>query len=308
MNKLLFTILLSACFLSCSKKEDVKKQALPDISFGSPVEVTINGYIDHAMEPFISPDGQYLFFNDLNDGVDTKLHYSTRVNDSIFNYVGELNGTKAPTSPRLDEVADIDVNNFFIWTSGRDYPAEFDNLHYGIFTNGNVTNVGRLRGDFYIYSTGWILMDHGLSPDGELLYFNNARFDETNCAGPCETWIGIAEKVNNSTFMTISNSDKIMENINDQAYKYYAPAITADGLEFYYTRFLQGSIDSNSISEICVAVRASTSDAFLEPKVLFSDKLITSIVEAPTLTTDKQIMYYHQKVDGVFKLMMRYRL
>ena len=307
MYKLVITILSTISLLSCSKKEGVK-QSLPDVSFGSPIEVTINGYSDHAMEPFISPDGQYLFFNDLNEGGDTKLHYSTRVNDFTFNYVGELNGTKTPASPRLDAVADMDVNNYFIWTSGRDYPAEFDNLHYGNFSNGQVTNIGRLRGDFYIYSQGWILMDHGLSPDGQFLYFNNARFDGDNCAGPCETKIGIAEKMNSSTFMTIPDSDEIMKNINNQAYKYYAPCVTADGLEFYYTRFLQGSIDANSISEICVAVRASLSDTFSEPKVLFSDKLITSIVEAPSLTTDKQIMYYHQKVDGVFKLMMRERL
>ncbi|MCP4460339.1 MAG: hypothetical protein GY816_20300 [Cytophagales bacterium] len=151
-------------------------------------------------------------------------------------------------------------------------------------------------------------MDHGLSPDGDLLYFNNARLDEPNCSGPCETWIGVAEKVNGSTFMTLSNSDEIMGNINDPNYIYYAPSITDDGLGFYYTRFLVGSFDSNSEAEICVAVRASTSDVFNEPEVLFSDKIITSMIEAPTLTTDKQVMYYHQKVDGVFKLMMRYRL
>ena len=307
MNKLVFTIPMAFCLLSCSKKEDVK-QSLPDVTYGSPIEVAINGYSSHVMEPFISPDGQFLFFNDLNDGVDTKLHYATRVDDSNFNYIGELNGTKAPTTPRLDAVADMDVNNYFIWTSGRDYPAEFDNLHYGNFNNGTVSDIGRLRGDFYIYTSGWILMDHGLSPDGQFLYFNNARFDGTNCAGPCETKIGIAEKVNESTFMTVSNSDNIMKNINDQTYKYYAPAITADGLEFYYTRFLKGDIDSNTVAEICVAVRVATSDAFSVPKVLFSDKLISSIVEAPTLTTDKQIMYYHQKVDGVFRLMMRERL
>ncbi|MCP4460340.1 MAG: hypothetical protein GY816_20305 [Cytophagales bacterium] len=115
------------------------------------------GYSNHAMEAFISPDGQYLFFNDLNSGGDTRLHYSTRVNDYTFNYEGELAGILSPNTPRLDAVADMDVNNFFIWTSIRGYPTEMDNLHYGTFNNGNVTNIGRLRGDFYIYSSGWVL-------------------------------------------------------------------------------------------------------------------------------------------------------
>jgi hypothetical protein len=58
-------------------------------------------------------------------------------------------------------------------------------------------------------------MDHSISADGELLYYNNARFDSSNCIGPCETEIGVAQKINDSTFTVLSNSDVILQNIID---------------------------------------------------------------------------------------------
>jgi len=64
--------------------------------------------IDDTMEPFLSPDGNYLFFNSLNNSINTKLYYAKKVNDSTFNFVGELNGTNQTTEPHLDAVADLD--------------------------------------------------------------------------------------------------------------------------------------------------------------------------------------------------------
>jgi len=276
-------------------------------TYGPEKTVTIIGLTTDAMEPFLSPDGNYLFYNNLNDGINTRLYYASSVNDSTFNFIGELNGTNQQTPPHLDAVPGLDLSNNFYWVSTRDYPLEFDNLFHGTFNSGNVTNIGRLHGDFYIYSPGWILMDHGISFDGQLLYFNNARFNGDNCPGPCETRIGVAQKANDSTFIMLPNSTQIMEFVNDPNYKNYAPAITQDELELYYTRFPQGPIDGSTLSQICVVVRNNSFDNFSTPLVLFSDFLGASIVEAPTLTADKQIMYYHKKINGIHKIMMRYR-
>jgi len=275
-------------------------------TFGPERTVTINGLTFDAMEPFISPDGEILFFNNLNDGINTRLYYAQRVNDSTFNFTDELVGANQTVPPHLDAVADLDSINNFYWTSTRQYPIEFDNLFHGDFEGGMVKNIGRVRGDFYIYSPGWLLMDHGISYDGQELYFNNARFDSDNCMGPCETRIGIARKVNDSTFNKTSNSDDILQHINDSDYNYYAPCITRDNLELYYTRFLKGDITVNTSVEICVAVRNSPDGIFSQPKILFSD-FINNIVEAPTLTFDMQLMYYHKKVDGVHKIKLRNR-
>ena len=275
-------------------------------SFGPEKQVIINGLTFDAMEPFISPDENYLFFNNLNDGVNTKLYYATKVNDSTFNFVGELNGANQTTPPHLDAVADLDSLNNFYWTSTREYPTEFDNLFHGKFNGENIFNIGRVHGDFYINAPGWLIMDHGISYDGQLLYFNNARFDGSNCMGPCETHIGVAKKENDSTFIKLSNSDEILQKVNDPKYIYYAPCITRDNLELYYTRYLKGSITTSTLFEVCVVVRNTSSDAFSSPHVLFSD-VIANIIEAPTLTADNQIMYYHKKIGGVHKIMFRYR-
>ena len=85
-------------------------------------------------------------------------------------------------------------------------------------------------------------MDHGISLDGQLLYFNNARFDEANCQGPCETELGIGQKINATTFNRLPNSSTILQNVTDANYIYYAPCISSDNLELYYTRYLKGEI------------------------------------------------------------------
>lgn len=274
--------------------------------FGSEIDVTINGLSFDAMEPFISSDGNYLFFNNLNDGINTKLYYATKVNDSTFNFVGELTGANQATSPQLDAVADMDMNGNFYWTSTRNYPTELNNLFHGTFSAGNISTIERVQGDFNMNIPGWLIMDHGISLDGQFLYFNNARFDDANCQGPCETTIGIAQKINASTFSTLPNSSSILQNINDSNYIYYAPCISSDNLEFYYTRYLKGEITPNTVFEICVAVRSNSSSAFSVPSVLFSET-ISNLIEAPTLTTDKSIMYYHRKTTASHKIVMRYR-
>ena len=302
------TIILFTAFLiiSCESNDidNIKQPTYP--SFGSEIDVTINGLSFDAMEPFISSNGNYLFFNNLNDGIDTKLFYSTKINDSTFNYAGELTGTNQTTIPHLDAVADIDSDGNFYWTSTRNYPAELDNLFHGIFNAGNVSNIGRVQGDFYMNTPGWLIMDHGISLDGQFLYFNNARFDDVNCQGPCETTLGIAQKDNSATFNTLANSGSILQNINDANYIYYAPCISSDNLELYYTRYLKGQITASTVFELCVAVRNNVLAEFSIPKVLFSE-VIADLIEAPTLTTDKNIIYYHRKTTSSHKIVMRYR-
>lgn len=282
----------------------VKCQTYP--SYGPEIDVSINGLAFDAMEPFISPDGSELYFNNLNDGDDTKLFYANKINDSTFTFVGELDGTDQPNPPYLDAVPDVDINGHFYWTSTRDYPAELDNLFHGNYSAGVVSDINRVHGNFNRSTPGWLVMDHGISLDGQHLYYNNARFNEDECLGPCETEIGIAFKENDSTFTKLLNSDVILETINDTSYIYYAPCISSDDLEIYYTRFLKGEITTETIFDICVAVRSNSDEAFSEPIVLFSSPLL-ELIEAPSLTTDKQVMYYHKRTPNSHVIKMRYR-
>ncbi len=301
--KIIFILLI---IISCSSNDSDITESLIYPSFGSEMEVTIYDLSFDAMEPFISSNGNYLFFNNLNDGIDTKLYYATKINDSTFNYVGELIGTNQTTTPYLDAVADMDSNGNFYWTSTRNYPTELNNLFQGTFSNGSVSDIERVEGDFNMNTPGWLVMDHGISLDGQFLYFSNARFDDANCLGPCETTLGVAQKDNASTFSTLSNSASILQNINDANYIYYAPCISSDNLELYFTRYIKGQITSSTVFEICVAVRDNSLSEFSIPKVLFSE-VISNLIEAPTLTADKNIIYYHRKTSDSHKIMMRYR-
>lgn len=304
MRVIVTIVLTSIIMTSCSKNDDTEPLLYP--TFASEIDVDIVGLSFDAMEPFISSDGNYLFFNNLNDGINTKLFYATKINDSTFTFIGELAGTNQISQPHLDAVADMDSNNKFYWTSTRNYPAELDNLFCGTFSAGSVSDIGRIRGDFNMNIAGWLVMDHGISLDGQFLYFNNARFDNQNCQGPCETNIGVAQKANTSTFNTLPNSSLILQNINDKNYIYYAPNISSDNLEFYYTRYLKGKITPNTVFEICVAIRNNSQDSFSTPKVLFSET-IANLIEAPTLTKDKKIIFYHKKNTVSHKIVMRYR-
>jgi hypothetical protein len=305
-KSLFISTLASLLIISCSSNDYDTAGSITYPSFNSEIEVTIIGLSFDAMEPFVSPNGDYLFFNNLNDGINTKLYYATKINDSTFNYVGEITGTNQVTTPHLDAVADMDSNGHFYWTSTRNYPNELNNLFHGTFSAGNVMNIERVQGDFNMNIPGWLVMDHGISLDGHFLYFNNARFDDTNCLGPCETILGIAQKNNDSSFSTLPNSSSILQNINDANFIYYAPCISSDNLELYYTRYLKGQITSSTVFEICVAVRRNSTSNFSVPKVLFSET-ISNLIEAPTLTVDKNIIYYHRKTSGSHKIIMRYR-
>ena len=305
-SKIHYIIILHLLIFSCSSNESDIESPLIYPSFESEKEVKINGLLFDAMEPFVSPDGNYLFFNNLNDGINTKLYYATKINDSTFNYEGELIGTNQVTTPHLDAVADMDRDGNFYWTSTRNYPTELNNLFRGSFSEGNVTSIERVQGDFNRNTPGWLIMDHGISLDGQYLYFNNARFDGVNCQGPCETTLGIAQKSEASVFTTLPNSASILQNINNSNYIYYAPCISSDDLELYFTRYLKGQITPSTVFEICVSVRSSSLSEFSIPKVLFSET-ISNLIEAPTLTVDKNIMYYHRKTTNSHKIMMRYR-
>lgn len=275
-------------------------------SFGQEIPVTITGLSFDAMEPFISPDGNTLFFNNLNDGINTRLYYANKINDSTFSYTGEISGTNQSVSPYLDAVASLDSSGHFFWVSTRDYPAVYENLHTGMYSSGNVTAISRVYGNFNIPSFGWLIMDASIDFQGNLLYYCNAYFDFINnsCGAgiPCEGRLGIAEKTNDSTFTKSALSDSVFKNINDTNYIIYAPQISRDGLELYFTRFLKNTVNT----EICVSVRGNTTSSFSYPALLHSKPGYAP--EAPSLSSDAQCLYYHQyDSTGIHRLFLRYR-
>lgn len=270
-------------------------------TFGPEKKVTINGLSFDAMEPFISLTGDTLFFNSLNSGGNTNLYYATRIDDTTFNYIGLLGGTYDSSLDHLDAVASVDSANNFFWVSLRDFP----NLHHGTHANGVVSNIKKTYGDFNIFTPGWIIMDAAINYQGDLLYYCNAYFGPTftECSGaPCEARLGVAQKENDSTFTKLINTDAIFDNVNDTNYIVYAPQVTKDGKELYFTRILDGTYNT----EICVAVRNSVTDPFSLPQVIYDN--YGFFPEAASPSTDKQKIYYHQKNSlGLYQIYLRYR-
>lgn len=270
-------------------------------TFGPEIKVTITGLTFDAMEPFISLDGNTLFFNSLNSGGNTNLYYANKINDSTFTYVGLVGGCYDPSPSHLDAVASLDSINNFYWTSLRSIP----NLYRGVYLAGNVSSISKVYGTCNILTPGWIIMDASINFQGNLLYYSNGYFGPTytECVGvPCEAKLGVAQKIDDSTFNKTIYSDAIFSNINDTNYLVYAPQITKDGLELYYTRLMEGGYDA----EICVSVRNTVLDTFSLPMVIYSS--YGYFPEAATTTTDKQKIYYHKKNNSfVYNIYLRYK-
>ncbi|MDZ4666052.1 MAG: T9SS type A sorting domain-containing protein [Bacteroidota bacterium] len=264
--------------------------------------VTINGFTIDAMEPQLSTDGNALFFNSLNDGITTSLFYAARVNDTTFNYIGAMPVVNQTATPRLDAVASIDTADNFYWVSNRGWPTITENLHRIRFLTVGYTNFGRVYGDFYIPSPGWIIMDAGVSYYGDKIIYCNALFNSCTNNMPCKAAMGIAQKINDSTFNKMANTSTIFANVNDTVnYIVYAPNLTEDGLELFYSRLLHNGTQT----EVMLATRSNTNSAFGFPSLLVGAPSL--LPEAPTVSTNKSKMYYHKKTGPIFKLFVRYR-
>ena len=254
-------------------------------AFANPQRVTILGYTDHAMEPSISRDGQYLFFNNSNDSsVNTNLHWAERIDDLTFQYRGEIAGVNTTS---LEGVASMDRNNVFYFVSTRSYNQTASTLYRGVFANGAITGIDLVPG-VSTATPGIVNFDAEVSPDGNTLYFVESQFGPN---GPLTADILIAERTGVG-FTRLSNGATIMQQINTGALE-YAPAISGSGLEIFFTR-LEGNT-----AAIYTATRTIPSAPFGTPQKL---EVITGFVEGPTLSPDEKSLYYHKNENGQFVL------
>jgi Tol biopolymer transport system component len=277
---------LVACTLSACAAGDsgaTTSDAVP-AELTNPRRVTLRGYSDHAMEPALSRDGQYLFFNNSNDPtVDTNLHWAERIDDLTFQYKGELGGINTPA---LDGVPSMDRNGVLYFVSTRSYAQTSSTLYRGTFSNGTVSGIELVPG-VSAQAPGRVNFDAEISPDGNTLYFVDSQFGAT---GPLTADILVAER-SGTSFVRASNT-AIMQQINTSALE-YAPAISSSGLELFFTRVEGGA------PVIYAAWRSSTSAPFGTPKRI---EAITGFAEAPSLSADEKSLYYHKKEDGLFVL------
>ena len=265
-------------------------------NFGNPKLVTVEGYSGDEMEPFISPDGEYLFFNNSNAATDTNLYYAKRIDDTTFLYEGEIGGAN---SSALDAVPSMDSSGDFFFVSTRSYSQTLSTIYEGEYLNGSVTGVALVPG-VSKGMPGWVNFDADISPDGTTLYFDDGDYSQSGQL--LSATLAIATKTQNR-FERLSKSDKILKRVNDPSALVYAPDISSDGLQLYYTRapLPLGSAPPS----IEVATRANATSAFGKPNVLSQ---LTGFVEAPALSPDGQGLYFHELVGGQYVIEFASRL
>jgi WD40-like Beta Propeller Repeat len=152
---------------------DTRPEAASGLYF-DPQPVVIEGYDGVAMEPFISPDGRFLFFNNSNESqADTNLYWPRGTGSITFQFLGELPGVN---SPSLDAVPSMDAAGHFYFTTLRDYDRTRAVTFTGDFDGHGVNNVHPVPGNVNSgLSPGEFNMDVGISPDGHTLYISRAQ-------------------------------------------------------------------------------------------------------------------------------------
>ncbi len=265
----------------------------PAIDFGQPIKVEVTGYNGNIMEPFLSRDGSILLFNNLNAAPEnTNLHWATKINDSTFQYKGELTGVNTAD---LEGVPTLDKAGNLYFVTTRNYATTLSTLYTGAFANGAVTNVQLVTGVSRLQA-GWVNFDVEVTADGQLLYFVDAQFDQAG--NPSTADLVIAQK-SGAGFIRSAASGTLLKNINTGALE-YAACISEDQLELYFTR-LQLPVTPDSSPEIFLSTRLTTNDVFGLPTKI---KTITGFAEAPTISPDQRTLYYHKKENNKFVLYM----
>ena len=278
--------------ISCEKDEPIVSE------FKNEQLVTITGYSSDAMEPFISKDGKYLFFNNLQGVNEKELYYAERIDNITFEFKGEIQGVNSIT---VDGNPTMDEQNNFYFISTRNLDTGIKTIYSGVFNNGIVTGLHEINGTINIPTPFWINMGVEISKNGNTMFTSNAKFNiDENF--PHKGNIRYAIK-NGNDFNIPSNEIDILANINTDYAIEYAGELSADELELFYS---QVTLSDPPVFKLYYAKREQTNGKFGIPISITEpfDENINAFVEGPSLTNDGKRLYYHKLKNGVFSIFM----
>lgn len=287
-SELMIVVLLAIVLCSCESTTDES----PEFSaFGSPERVTITGYDGDIMEPFVSRDGRYLLFNNAGGPTDKDLFYAESVNETTFAFRGEIKGVNTSAvdgAPTMDSTGRL----YFVSTHAYNPPTGYDTLFVGDFDveTGNVTGITPLSG-LARSQPGQVNFDIEVSPDGGTLYFNDGLFSGNPFPDGANIAIAIKQ---GERFERHPDSAKLLEKVNTTELD-YAPSISADGLELFFTRLNVGNLETKTYR----TTRSDISSPFETPQQV---KSIEGFAEGATLSPDGKSLYFHKEEDGRFVL------
>lgn len=292
LRMLSFSALALVVFPHCAPRqsdEGVATHLGPEyVAFRTPRRVTIRGYNGDAMEPFITKDGRYLLYNSKNDpSTNTNLYFAERVDDLTFDYRGELKGVKTPV---LEGVPSLDREGNLFFVSTRSYAETRSTLYRGHFNDGTVSGVELVSG-VSRRQLGIVMFDAEISADGSTLFVVDGQFS----GGPHPKTASIVIAVRDGGgFRRLPSSAELLRNVNSKALT-YAPAISSDMLELFFTR--AGDSRGSAQPIIFRAVRRTVDEPFGMPERVTA---ITGFVEAPSLSGDGNSLYYHKREGARF--------
>jgi hypothetical protein len=245
-----------------------------DHEFVNPQRVTIRGYDSDAMEPFITRDGRYLLFNDSNaPGHDTNLQYAERIDDVTFDYRGAIANINSNV---LDGVATADTTNAMYFVSVRSYAQTQSTIYRATFDNGAANGVSLVEG---IAKPGVITFDVEVAAQGDTLYLSDGVFAGGDV--PQAADLAIATRDNTGAFRR--SASPVFANINTSALE-YAACVSRDELELFFTRLV------GTQTTIYSSLRSDRSQPWGTPR---SISAISGFAEAPALSPDGRMLYYH---------------
>jgi len=97
-------------------------------------------------------------------------------------------------------------------------------------------------------------------------------------------------------FKLVNDSSEILDSFNTDNLE-YAASISADEKEIYFTRAKHKGLKTEF--EILRANRDDRNKKFSNPEIL---TVFKGFFEAPTLSPDGRLIYYHKKADGKFHI------
>ena len=209
--------------------------------FRDPRAVEIDGYDGHCMEPFISRDGRYLFWNNLNhSSVNTNLFFARRVSGPFhFAIGGEVEGVN---TDKLDGVASMTASSELFYTSLVNYKfkkGHYGTLFHGPFRDGKVEGAKKVVGRVDREEFGWLNMDCEITADGSQMYISSSWFQMYR-PPPRKSNIVRALRQADGSYELVDN-DEIMKKVNTTCLE-YAPCTSADGLELYFFAHLSARV------------------------------------------------------------------
>lgn len=261
----------------------------PGSSFGPAAPIDLAGYDGMAMEPFLTRDGRYLFFNDSNDpSVDTDLHWAERRGDLDYAYRGRV---AEVNSSFLDGVPSIDAAGVLYFVSPRSYGTSFATIHRAQFTDG-VAAIELVPG-VSLGVPGMVQFDVEVAADGNELIFADGEFargEHVPRSGDLQhAWR------RGDAFVRDAMSQRTFAAVNTRALE-YAGALSADGLELFFTR---ADPARGELPRLYRAVRAARSEPFGGAVRLAE---IEGFVEAPTLGDDGRLLCFHRREPTGFRI------